>query len=79
MISTLYPLNPYSRPHVTLSPIRHPRFERALDELTSASDRVWLLALSTGLIFTLIAAYPFAGSRPRVFWAHAGLLIRGGL
>lgn len=56
-----------------------PRVERALDELSSASDRVWLAALSTGLGLTLVAAYPFAHTPSGVFWAYAGLLIRGGL
>jgi hypothetical protein len=57
----------------------HPRFARALDELSGASDRVWLVALSTGLGLTLVAAYPFAHTPSGVFWAYAGLLIRGGL
>jgi hypothetical protein len=61
------------------SSIADPRFERRLDELSSPSDRLWLLALSTGLTFTLIAAFPFAHTRSGVFWAYAGLLIRGGL
>ena len=61
------------------SSITHPRFERCLDELSSSSDRVWLSALATGLAFTLIAAYPFAHTSSGVFWAYAGLLIRGGL
>ena len=59
--------------------ITDPRFERRLDELTLSSDRVWLVALATGLTFTLIAAYPFAHTSSGVFWAYAGLLIRGGL
>jgi len=59
--------------------LEHPRFTRALDDLSPASDRVWLLALTTGLGFTLIAAYPFAHTPSGVFWAYAGLLIRGGL
>jgi hypothetical protein len=54
-------------------------FQRRLDELSSASDRVWLLALSTGLASTLIAAYPFAHTPSGNFWAYAGLLIRAGL
>ena len=62
-----------------LRAISHPRFDRALDELSPASDRVWLLGLTTGLGFTLIAAYPFAHTASGVFWAYAGFLIRGGL
>src|SRR4029453_15674531 len=56
-----------------------PRVERALDELSVSSDAVWLVALSTGLGLTLVAAYSFAHSPSGVFWAYAGLLIRGGL
>jgi hypothetical protein len=59
--------------------IRSPEFQRRLDELCPASDRLWLVALSTGLAFTLIAAYPFAHTPSGNFWAYAGLLIRGGL
>ena len=59
--------------------LRHPRFERALDELSAASDRVCIAALSTGSGLTVVAAYSFAHSPSGVFWAYAGLLIRGGL
>lgn len=59
--------------------IGHPSFERRLDELSPSSDRVWLIGLTTGLVLTLIAAYPFAHTTSGVFWAYAGLLIRGGL
>lgn len=55
-----------------------PGFQRRLAQLSPASDRAWLLALSTGLGFTLIAAYPFAHSPSGKFWAYAGLLLRGG-
>lgn len=61
------------------SSLADPRFEQRLDELSFSSDRLWLLALATGLSFTLIAAYPFAYTASGVFWAYAGLLIRGGL
>jgi len=57
----------------------HPHFHRRLDELCGASDRLWLVALSTGLGFTLIAAYLFAHTPSGNFWAYAGLLIRAGL
>jgi hypothetical protein len=63
----------------TLASIADPRFRRTLDELSPSSDRVWLLAMTTGLVFTLIAAYPFAHTPSGNFWAYAGLLIRGGL
>src|SRR5262245_38827928 len=62
-----------------LTALRDARFERRLLELSPASDRVWLAAMSTGLVFTLVAAYPFAHTPSGNFWAYAGLLIRGGL
>src|SRR5678815_5079940 len=55
--------------------IRHPLFQRRLDELSLASDLVWLAAMSVGLGFTLLAAYLY----PSSFWAYAGLLIRASL
>ena len=62
-----------------LGSITDPTFHRRLDELSASSDCLWLVALTTGLTFTLIAAYPFAHTASGVFWAYAGLLIRGGL
>jgi hypothetical protein len=59
--------------------VTHPAFQARLDELSPASDRVWLIGLSTGLVLTLIAAYPFAHTTSGVFWAYAGLLVRAGL
>jgi hypothetical protein len=56
-----------------------PRFNRRLDEISAAADRVWLVGLLTGLSLTLIAAYPFAHTPSGNFWAYAGLLLRGGL
>jgi hypothetical protein len=56
-----------------------PGFQRRLDQLSSGSDRTWLLGLSIGLGFTLIAAYPFAHTPSGNFWAYAGLLLRAGL
>ncbi|HXT70076.1 MAG TPA: hypothetical protein VN700_10000 [Vicinamibacterales bacterium] len=56
-----------------------PVFDRRLNELTTTADRVWLIGLSTGLVLTLVAAYPFAHTPSGNFWAYAGLLIRGGL
>jgi hypothetical protein len=60
-------------------PLRGVAFQRRLGELSAASDRVWLLALSVGLGFTLIAAYAVPFSSAGNFWAWAGLLIRGSL
>jgi hypothetical protein len=59
--------------------ISDPIFERRLYELSSVSDRVWLLGLTVGLSLTLVAAYPFAHTPSGNFFAYAGLLIRGGL
>ena len=52
-----------------------------LEQLGKASDRVWLLALTTGVAFTLIAAYffPYPESISGKWWAYAGLCIRAGL
>ena len=63
----------------TLSVVRSEAFEKRLDELNGRSDLVWFIALSVGLGFTLIAAYPFAFSESGKFWAYAGLLIRASL
>ena len=59
--------------------LANPTFNRRLDELSPAADRVWLLGMVTGLGLTLVAAYPFAHTPSGNFWAYAGLLIRGGL
>jgi hypothetical protein len=59
--------------------LRDPTFERRLDELSAASDRIWLLGLATGLTLTLVAAYPFEHTPSGNFFAYAGLLIRAGL
>lgn len=56
-----------------------PDFQRQLDQLSGASDRVWLCGLTIGLGFTLLAAFPFAHTPSGNFWAYAGLLLRGGL
>lgn len=59
--------------------VTDPRFEHRLDEFTRSSDCVWLIALATGLTFTLIAANVFTPNTSGLFWACAGLMIRGGL
>lgn len=52
-----------------------------LGQLNRASDRVWLLGLTAGIVCTLIAAYlfPYPVSASGKFWAYAGLLMRGAL
>jgi hypothetical protein len=69
----------WSSQSAMLASVTDPRFRRTLDELSPASDRVWLLGMATGLVLTLIAAYPFAHTLSGNFWAYAGLLVRGGL
>jgi hypothetical protein len=56
-----------------------PVFLRRLDELNASSDRVWLLALTTGLVFTLTAAFIFPFSLTGKFLVYATLFIRAGL
>ncbi len=61
------------------SGLRNPVFLARVDELSAASDRVWLSALTVGLGFTLIAAYVFPFSPSGKFWAYAGLFVRASL
>jgi hypothetical protein len=58
------------------SGIGAPGFIRRVDELTSASDVIWLLALSSGLACTLAAAFIFPFTPTGKFLAYATLLIR---
>ncbi len=61
------------------STLENPAFLRRVRELSRSSDLVWLVAMSTGLGFTLIAAYGFAFSPSGKFWAYASLFIRASL
>ena len=61
------------------SVLEKPGFRRRLSELSVTSDLVWLMALTVGLSFTLIAAYLFPFSPSGKFWAYAGLFIRASL
>ena len=54
-------------------------FLRRLGELSVTSDLIWLVALTAGLSFTLIAAYIFPFSPSGKFWAYASLFIRASL
>jgi len=58
-----------------------PAFLARLAQLSAASDRAWLAALLTGLVFTAIAAYgfPYPESPSGKFWAYFGLLIRAAI
>ncbi len=51
--------------------LENPGFLHRLRELSVTSDLVWLVALSVGLGFTLIAAYLFPFSPSGKFWAYA--------
>ena len=62
-----------------VSALENPNFLRRLGELSAASDLIWLIAMSVGLGFTLIAAYLFPFSPSGKFWAYAGLFIRASL
>lgn len=66
---------------MTATALEHPTFLARLSELSRASDRTWLIGLSIGLSFTVIAAiyFPYPASTMGKFWAYAGLLIRGSL
>lgn len=56
--------------------IRGEAFVRRLGELGAKSDLAWFVALNTGLLFTLVAAYGFPFSESGKFWAYASLVIR---
>jgi len=61
--------------------LERPGFVARLAQLSPASDRAWLAALLTGLVFTMIAAYgfPYPQSPSGKFWAYSGLLIRAAI
>ena len=56
-----------------------PTFERRLDELSPASDRIWLAGLTVGLTLTLLAAFAPLPAGGGTMLAYLGLLIRGAL
>jgi hypothetical protein len=62
-----------------LSVLEHPSFTQHLQQLSPRSDRLWLLGLSIGLSFTLLAAYRYPFATSGQFWAYAGLLARAWL
>jgi hypothetical protein len=63
------------------SALERPQFLTRLGQLSPASDRAWLAALLTGLVFTSVAAYgfPYPQSPSGKFWAYFGLLIRAAI
>ena len=66
-------------PSIWANRLENPDFLARLDELSWKSDLIWLVALTVGLGFTLIAAFLFPFSPSGNFWAYAGLFIRGSL
>jgi hypothetical protein len=56
-----------------------PAFERRLDELSSASDGVWLAGMLTGLALTIVAAFAPLPPSGGTMCAYLGLLVRAGL
>ncbi len=56
-------------------------FLKRVSELGVSSDLLWLIGLTVGLAFTLIAAFlfPYPNSVSGRFWAYFGLLIRSSL
>jgi hypothetical protein len=56
-----------------------PLFLKRLEELTKASDLVWITGMTVGLGFTLIGAYAFPFSESGKFWAYSSLFIRASL
>lgn len=54
-------------------------FERHLDELSPASDRIWLAGMATGLVLTLVAAFAPLPLNGGTMCAYLGLLIRTAL
>jgi hypothetical protein len=60
---------------ITISPY----FDRRLDELSPASDRIWLAGLTIGLTLTLIAAFAPLPPGGGTMLAYLGLLVRSAL
>jgi hypothetical protein len=56
-----------------------PAFARHLDELSPASDRIWLAGMATGLALTLVAAFAPLPPAGGTMCAYLGLFIRSAL
>ncbi|MCC6557568.1 MAG: hypothetical protein IT372_31840 [Polyangiaceae bacterium] len=59
--------------------ISSPTFLKRVEELSRASDLVWIIGLVSALGFTLIGAHGFAFSESGKLWAYASLILRAGL
>jgi hypothetical protein len=56
-----------------------PTFARRLDELSAASDRVWIVGMTTGLALTVLAAYAPLPPMGGTALAYLSLMIRASL
>ena len=56
-----------------------PTFDRRLGELSTASDRVWVAGMATGLVLTVFAAFAPLPTGGGTMCAYLGLLIRSAL
>ena len=61
--------------------LENPAFQSALSRLSRASDAVWLLALTSGIVSTLFPAFflPYPQFNVGRFFVYAGLLVRASL
>jgi hypothetical protein len=56
-----------------------PTLSRHLDELSPASDRIWLVGMATGLSLTIVAAFAPLPAGGGTMCAYLGLIIRSAL
>ena len=56
-----------------------PSLSRHLDELSPASDRIWLIGMTTGLSLTMVAAFAPLPAGGGTMCAYLGLLVRSAL
>ena len=62
-----------------MSSLESAGFNRRLAELSPASDRAWLVGMTTGLVLTVLAAFAPLPPSGGTACAYAGLLIRSAL
>ena len=56
-----------------------PTLSRHLDQLSPASDRIWLIGMATGLSLTMVAAFAPLPAGGGTMCAYLGLLVRSAL
>jgi hypothetical protein len=56
-----------------------PTLSRHLDELSPASDGIWLIGMATGLSLTMVAAFVPLPPGGGTMCAYLGLLVRSAL